>query len=103
MSLEDGHIDWTADADTVGSLIRGVTPEPGAFTTVDDALLKILDAAISRSGPRLRPGELAQDGKRILIGTATHPLELLRVHPAGRKAMAAADWWRGRSGPGMAQ
>jgi methionyl-tRNA formyltransferase len=33
---------------------------------------------------------------RILIGTGTTPLELITVQPAGKKPMAAADWWRGR-------
>jgi methionyl-tRNA formyltransferase len=31
-----------------------------------------------------------------VVGTTTDPLELVRVHPAGKKAMSAADWWRGR-------
>jgi methionyl-tRNA formyltransferase len=96
LSQEDGHVDWSADALTVSNLIRGVTPEPGAFTGVDDARLKVLDAAIARDAPRLAPGTLALAGRRLLIGTATHPLELLVVQPAGRKPMAAADWWRGR-------
>ena len=36
-------------------------------------------------------------GRAVLIGTATDPLELQRVHPAGRTAMDAGSWWRGRS------
>jgi methionyl-tRNA formyltransferase len=94
--LDDGRIDWAAPASVVSSLIRGVSPEPGAFTTVDDARLKVLDAAIARDAPRLAPGEFALEGRRLLVGTATDPIELLTLHPAGRKPMAAADWWRGR-------
>lgn len=97
LSQDDGRIDWTMNATTVSNLIRGVTPEPGAFTIVDGARLKILDAAIARDAPRAAPGALALDGRRLLIGTTSEPLELLRVQPAGRNAMAAADWWRGRS------
>jgi methionyl-tRNA formyltransferase len=97
LTLADGHIDWTADAEIVANLIRGVTPEPGAFTTVGGARLKVLEAVRAQAAA-LPPGEFAWDGKRLLVGTATEPIELLRVHPAGRKAMAAADWWRGRSG-----
>lgn len=97
LSLEDGRIDWSAAATTVSSLVRGVTPEPGAFTTIDGARLKVLESAIARDAPRLPPGELAMEGRRLLIGTSTDPLELLRVQPAGKTAMAAGDWWRGRS------
>ena len=95
--LEDGRIDWSADAVTVANLIRGVTPEPGAFTTLDGARLKVLDAAVARDAPRLAPGEFGTNTRRLLAGTATHPIELVTVQPAGKKPMAAADWWRGRA------
>jgi methionyl-tRNA formyltransferase len=94
--LEDGRIDWSAPAHVVANLIRGVTPEPGAFTLVDGARLKVHDAAIARDAPRQRPGELALQGRRLLAGTGSDPIELIRVQPAGGRPMSAADWWRGR-------
>jgi methionyl-tRNA formyltransferase len=96
LTLADGLVDFTRPAHDVVNLIRGVTPEPGAFTMLDGARLKIIDAVIARNAPRLAPGHLAQEGKLILVGTATDPVQLLTVHPAGRKAMNAGDWWRGR-------
>ena len=96
LALPDGEVDWNADAATIASLIRGVTPEPGAFTTLDGARLKIIEARIARDVPRRAPGTIGQEGKLIVIGTATDPVELVTVHPAGKKAMNAADWWRGR-------
>jgi len=96
LTLADGRVDFTRPAHDVINLVRGVTPEPGAFTTLDGARLKILDAVIARDAPRLAPGRLAQEGKLILVGTATDPVQLVTVHPAGRKAMNAGDWWRGR-------
>ena len=96
LTLADGLVPWQSDAETVTQVIRGVTPEPGAFTMLDGARFKIIEARIARDAPRLPPGQLAQEGKLILIGTATDPVELVTVHPAGRKAMNAGDWWRGR-------
>jgi methionyl-tRNA formyltransferase len=96
LTLEDGRIPWNADAITVANLIRGVTPEPGASTTIDGARFKVIDVAIARESAALPPGELSLQGRKVLVGTATHPVELITVHPAGKKAMAAADWWRGR-------
>ncbi|MDF1479824.1 methionyl-tRNA formyltransferase [Leifsonia sp. H3M29-4] len=101
LSLADGEIDWNQPAERVHDLIRGVTPEPGAFTDADGARLKVLAAAIARDAPPLDPGMFALVGKRVLAGTTTHPIELIQVHPAGRKAMDAASWWRGR--PAVAQ
>ena len=94
--LEDGRIDWSASALVVANLVRGVTPEPGAFTTLDGARLKVLDAAILRDAPRLAAGEFVLDGRRLMAGTGSDPIELISVQPAGKKRMAAADWWRGR-------
>lgn len=98
LSLADGAIDWTLPAEMVSARLRGVTPEPGAFTELEDgSRLKVLDATIARDAPRLAAGQMAMEGKRVLVGTATEPIELLRVHPAGRNAMDAASWWRGRA------
>jgi methionyl-tRNA formyltransferase len=96
LELADAHLDFAEHATTVANRLRGVTPEPGAFATVDDVRVKILDAVIARDEARLEPGRLESRGGRLLIGTATDPLEILTVHPAGKKPMKATDWWRGR-------
>jgi len=96
LELSDGAIDWTATADEVSRRIRAVTPEPGAHTTVDGVRLKVLEAAIARDAAPLAPGAIALVGKSVLVGTGSEPIQLLRVHPAGRNAMDAASWWRGR-------
>jgi methionyl-tRNA formyltransferase len=100
LGIDDARLDWTAPADTVRSRFRGVTPEPGAWTTVDDQRVKVLDlgaatSATATDAAALVPGALELVGRQLLIGTGTSPLELRRVQPAGRTAMSAADWWRG--------
>jgi methionyl-tRNA formyltransferase len=94
LTLADGALDWTADASAVLARIRGVTPEPGAHTTVDGARVKVL-AARAADAPALAAGEIAASGRAIIVGTATGPVELVTVQPAGKPAMAAGDWWRG--------
>jgi methionyl-tRNA formyltransferase len=96
LTLADGQIDWNRDATTVVNLIRGVTPEPGAFTVLDGVRVKVLDAVPARDSAALAPGHMSLESKAVLVGTATNPVQLVVVHPAGKKAMAAADWWRGR-------
>lgn len=103
LTLHDGLIAWAQPAQAVHDLIRGVTPEPGAYTTVDGARLKVLEAAIARDVPRLEPGSFALVGKRVMVGTTTEPIELVAVHPAGRKTMDGASWWRGRAQTGPVQ
>jgi methionyl-tRNA formyltransferase len=96
LSQEDGRVDWSRDATSIANQVRGVTPEPGAFTSVDGLRLKLIDIVIARDLPSLAPGSIVLEGRRVVVGTATDPIELISVHPAGRKAMAAGDWWRGR-------
>jgi methionyl-tRNA formyltransferase len=120
LSAADGRLDWSADASRVFAHYRGVTPEPGAHTEIAIApaggstaaavaasagvadlvepsttTLKVLELA--RTTARgLDAGQLALIDKRVHIGTGSgDDLELVRVQPAGRQAMAAADWWRG--------
>lgn len=96
----DGRIDWTRTAEAVDARIRGVTPEPGAYTELDGARLKVHSAAIAHDAGPLPPGEFTGDGRRVLVGTGSVPLELLEVQPAGKRPMPAADWWRGRGAGG---
>jgi methionyl-tRNA formyltransferase len=96
LRIEDGRLEWTAPANEVYNRFRGVTPEPGAHTTIGGTRFKILDARLAPSGT-LAAGAVDRLDGRILIGTATSALELLRVQPAGKPAMAASDWWRGLS------
>ena len=95
LGIEDARLDWTAPAEVVRDRFRGVTPEPGAWTTVDDQRVKVLDLGRAADAAPLPPGRLELAGRRLLVGTGTEALELRRVQPAGRTAMAAADWWRG--------
>lgn len=93
----DGRIDWTREARAVLGRIRGVTPEPGAHTVLEGARVKILAARpATQADLELTPGEIALHGREVVVGTATDPVLLVRVQPAGRSAMAAGDWWRGR-------
>lgn len=101
LSLDDGLLDWTEPLERVFARFRGVTPEPGAHTTVDGLRVKVLEASPSEEAA-LAPGEIVATKAALLIGTATRPLAVTRVQPAGKGAMSAVDWWRGqRSAEGL--
>jgi methionyl-tRNA formyltransferase len=101
LSLADGALDWREPAARVLARFRGVTPEPGAHTTVEGARLKVLGASAAGElavEHDLAPGAVAAVRGGALAGTATEPVLLTRVQPAGKGAMAAADWLRGLRG-----
>ena len=96
LDLPDARLDFAQHASTVLNRVRGVTPEPGAFTRVDELRIKILEAVIVHDESQLAAGQLELRDGRVLVGTASDPIELVSVQPAGKKAMKATDWWRGR-------
>ena len=96
LTLADGVLDAWRPATDVIARFRGVTPEPGARVDLDGSGLKITEArTTSNDEAPLEAGRLESRGRRVLLGTASSPVELVRVQPAGKKEMSAADWWRG--------
>lgn len=92
----DGRIRWDESAEAVLGRIRGTTPEPGAHTTLAGARVKVLAARTAPdAAPAPPPGHVTQFERAVLVGTATRPIALERVQPAGKGPMAAADWRRG--------
>ncbi|OZD48469.1 methionyl-tRNA formyltransferase [Rhodococcus sp. 06-1477-1B] len=94
LTLEDGALDLTQDAESLLHRIAGVTPEPGAHTTLEGTRFKVLRAAPA-DAPPVPPGRVTASGKDVIVGTGTTPLRLETVQPAGKGAMAAGDWFRG--------
>jgi methionyl-tRNA formyltransferase len=77
--------------------VRALTPHIGAFVELPwDEPLGVLRAAVA---PREKaaPGGLEVRDRRLLYGAAGGALELLEVHPAGRRTMSAGDWLRGNA------
>lgn len=96
LALEDGHIDWSQPALAISRRINGVTPEPGAWTTLDGQRFKLAPVKLRQDQRDIEPGRLRITGRTsAVVGTGSFGVELTQVQPAGRKMMAAADWLRG--------
>ncbi|AEA25622.1 Methionyl-tRNA formyltransferase [Pseudonocardia dioxanivorans CB1190] len=94
--VADARVAWDAPAVAVDRLVRSVTPEPGAWTHFRDQRLGLGPVRPVRTGGiALAPGALHVEKRRVLVGTATVPVELGEVRPTGKKAMPAPDWARG--------
>jgi len=108
----DAQVDWKLPAHVVDRQIRACTPDPGAWTELDGARLKLgpvsLDVPASpgapvppgaASSPDLAPGELQIGRQAVLVGTGSRPVRLGDVQAQGKRRMTAPDWARGlRSG-----
>ncbi|PSL39489.1 methionyl-tRNA formyltransferase [Labedella gwakjiensis] len=96
LTAADARIDWDRAALDVIAHIRAMTPEPGAHTSVGETRVKVL--AVDRATgahPALEAGTVASTDTGVFVGTATEPIRLVTVQPAGKKEMDAASWWRG--------
>jgi methionyl-tRNA formyltransferase len=92
LTREDGRVDWSRTAFELDDRRRGFTPWPGAWTTVNGAMLKI-HRARPRRGAGGAPGELLE-GAAVACGGDT-VWELQEVQPEGKKRMLAAAWLQG--------
>lgn len=103
---EQGAIDWSADAERVARHVRAVTPWPGARAalgpievTIERARVFDLVARAAEPGSVLSAAEVGpSEGPVVACGRGA--IELVRVRPAGKKSMAAGDWWRGMRASG---
>ncbi len=95
VTVEDAAVDWSAPALRVDRQVRACTPAPGAWTTYGPDRLKLGPVLPAPDGPALGPGELLVEKRRVLVGTATHPVALGDVQAPGKRPMPAPDWARG--------
>lgn len=96
LTIKDAQIDWQEPALAIGRRARGVTPEPGAWTTLEGQRIKLEPVLLRPDTRGLAPGRVALGGKSVLVGTGSYAVELTRMQPSGKKMMTAADWARGQ-------
>lgn len=92
----DAKVDLGRAVESVSNLVRGVTPEPGAWLLFRGEPLKLIE--VRESSQVLIQGQLTKLGGKILLGCRTGALELMQVQPAGKSRMSASDWFRGLQG-----
>jgi len=89
----EARLDWTQDAEQVERQVRAFTPWPGAFFEHDGVRIKVLAAEVAEGSGA--PGTVLDDMLSVACGTGV--LRLTRVQRAGKPAMDAADFQRGRA------
>ena len=94
ISKLETRVDWAKPAAEVSGLIRGLSPFPGAWTTIDGQRVKLLECrVVSKNG---KPGEIL-DG--FTVACSTSAVEIIYVQKPGRKSMSVVDFLRGNKLP----
>jgi methionyl-tRNA formyltransferase len=95
---EDGLINWSQSNSQVDRHIRAMTPWPGAVTSWQGKLLKVLEATATSGGsfPLGTPGTIiARDGTAIVL-TGQGGIQLKRVQLAGKRPLSIEEFLRGQ-------
>ena len=97
---ETCQIDWTKSAKQVYDFVRGLSPYPGAWTTLvtpdgKETVLKIFKTRKTGRAAGQGSGTLQVDGKSLLVACADEWLELVELQLAGKKRMLATDFLNG--------
>ncbi|MCK6695087.1 MAG: methionyl-tRNA formyltransferase [Thermoanaerobaculia bacterium] len=94
---ETCRIDFAQPTARVHNFIRGLSPYPGAWTTLDGKTLKILRTLkAAPAGDMPPPGQFVSDGKSYLkICTLDGSVEVLEVQLEGKRRMTVRDFLNG--------
>jgi len=96
LEREDGRVDWRRPAPEIAARLRGFTPWPGAFSSLDGRAVKLLAA---RPGPATpgAPGagrRAAGEGLLVACGEGTGLL-VTRLQPEGKPPQDALAFLNG--------
>lgn len=96
----EARINWTQSARTIHNAVRGLSPFPGAWCELPNVkgVMERVKIHQTQTVPALdqdgAAGQALDDA--LFIQTGEGAIRLLRLQPAGKAAMDAADYLRGR-------
>lgn len=93
---EDREINWNNSAESIVNLVRGLSPYPVAFTTLNNQMLKIYSAKVINESSNLAIGEFESDGKTYLrFKAADFLVQVEDLQLEGKKRMKVEELLRG--------
>jgi methionyl-tRNA formyltransferase len=91
---EMARLIWQRDAATLVRQVRAFDPAPGAWTTLNGAILKLFSAReVPGTG---EPGDVLAAGERLVVAAARGAIAVNEVQPAGKNRLPVEAWVRGR-------
>ena len=93
---ETCRIDWNQSTKHIYDFIRGLSPYPAAWTTLEGKSVKIYETEKDVATPSEKPGTIVSDGKTNLkVATADGWLNIKTLQLEGKKKMPVTDLLRG--------
>jgi methionyl-tRNA formyltransferase len=96
----DGQIDWSRGAREIDRQVRGLSPWPGAFATLDGRILKICQGEVRDGGSDGKEGAVSWVGSDFIEVETGKGLFIIReVQPEGKRRMSVRDFLAGHPIP----
>ncbi len=97
---ETCEIDWSKTAKRVYDFIRGLSPYPGAWTTLvtpegKETVLKIFKTRKTGIKTTAEKGAISIEGKTLMVAAVDEWLAIEELQLAGKKRMSARDFLNG--------
>ena len=97
---ETCEINWKQSAKQVYDFVRGLSPYPGAWTTLvspegKETVLKIYKTTKTGQDCHAETGSLRMEGKQLQVAAGDQWLQLEELQLAGKKRMAVRDFLNG--------
>ncbi|MBA3647044.1 MAG: methionyl-tRNA formyltransferase [Chitinophagales bacterium] len=93
---EDCRINWNENSNTIHNQIRGLSPHPGAFTFINDKILKIFSAGKIMETPTVSPGQINTAENSVLRFAAQDGwIEVHELQLEGKRIMKTVEFLKG--------
>lgn len=90
------RINWSRSADEIYNMVRGLSPYPGAFTILNEKMLKVYRCKKEIIFPASTEGDHETDGKTFLkFACADGYIHVLDIQLEGKKKMEITEFLRG--------
>ena len=94
---EDEHIDFNKTVDEVHNQIRGLSSIPGAYTILDDNIIKVLlSEKENTEETKEEPGTITRvDKTGIYVACSDKEIKIIKLQVSGKKPMLVRDYLNG--------
>lgn len=94
---EQELIDWTKSGEDIYNQIRGLNPWPIAYTTLDDAVLKVWWSEKVHNPSQEVPGTIiGMEDQSFVVSTGNDTaIKIIELQPSGKKKMTTEQFLRG--------
>lgn len=92
---QDCLIDWNQPAQKIHDHIRGLSPFPGAMTTVNGSLIKVYRSAYSIEPSDLPVGAWISDKRTLKVKAVDGFVHILEIQVEGKKRMFVEEFLKG--------